>query len=123
MMAGIKGKNTAPELALRLALHASGCRYRLHFRKDYGRPDMVLAKYRAVVFVHGCFWHRDRGCRYATSPSTRSEFWRAKFEANVARDHTVETVLLERGWRVATVWECALRRTEQVAAAVALLTI
>ncbi|PWE30597.1 very short patch repair endonuclease [Maritimibacter sp. 55A14] len=117
MMAGIKGKNTKPELALRRALHARGFRYRLHSRKFQGRPDLVLPKHRAVVFVHGCFWHRHEGCRYATTPSTRAEFWQAKFEANVARDITVRVALLEAGWRVATIWECALRQPEQVAIA------
>lgn len=114
-MAGIRGKNTRPELALRRALHARGFRYRLHAKGVIGRPDLVLPKHRAVIFVHGCFWHRHEGCRYATNPSTRPEFWLAKFGANVARDSAVRTALLENGWRVATVWECALRRHEQVA--------
>lgn len=118
MMSGIRGKNTKPELALRRALHARGFRYRLHSRKVHGRPDLVLPKHRAVVFVHGCFWHRHEGCRYATTPSTRPEFWQSKFDANVARDSAVRAVLLECGWRVATIWECALRRSEQVEATV-----
>lgn len=116
MMSGIRGKNTKPELALRRALHARGFRFRLHSGKVQGRPDLVLAKHRAVVFVHGCFWHRHEGCRYTTVPATRPEFWRAKFDANTARDSTVRTRLLEDGWRVATVWECALRKPEQVKA-------
>jgi DNA mismatch endonuclease, patch repair protein len=95
MMSGIRGKNTKPELALRRALHARGFRFRLHSKKVHGRPDLVLPKYRAVVFVHGCFWHQHEGCRYATTPATRSEFWQAKFAANVARD-------------------CALRKPEQI---------
>jgi DNA mismatch endonuclease, patch repair protein len=114
MMAGIRGKNTKPELALRRALHARGFRFRLHSGKVHGRPDLVLPKHRAVVFVHGCFWHRHEGCRYATVPATRPEFWRAKFDANTARDSAVRTRLLEDGWRVATVWDCALRKPEQV---------
>ena len=114
MMAGIKGKNTKPELALRRALHARGFRYRLHSTKVRGRPDLVLPKHRAVVFVHGCFWHRHAGCRYATNPKTRAEFWEAKFAANVARDSAVRDALLVAGWRVATIWECALRKPEQV---------
>ena len=113
-MAGIKGKNTRPELAFRRALHALGFRYRLHSSKVHGRPDLVLPKYRAVVFVHGCFWHRHEGCRYATTPATRAEFWHAKFGSNVARDSTVRGALLAAGWRVATIWECALRKPEQV---------
>jgi len=122
MMSGIRGKNTKPELALRRALHARGFRFRLHSGKVHGRPDLVLPKHRAVVFVHGCFWHRHKGCRYATVPATRPEFWRAKFDANVARDRTVRTTLLEGGWRVATVWECALRKPDQVAASAELLS-
>jgi DNA mismatch endonuclease (patch repair protein) len=122
-MSGIRGKNTKPELALRRALHARGFRFRLHSSRIYGRPDLVLSKYRAVVFVHGCFWHRHERCRYTTSPSTRPEFWQAKFEANVARDGAVRKTLLEDGWRVATVWECALRKTDQVEAAAIILSI
>lgn len=117
-MAGIKGKNTKPELALRRALHARGFRYRLHSSKVHGRPDLVLPKHGAVVFVHGCFWHRHDGCHYATTPSTRTEFWQAKFEANMARDSAVRVALLEAGWRVVTIWECALRNPEQVTIAV-----
>jgi DNA mismatch endonuclease (patch repair protein) len=113
-MSGIRGKNTKPELALRRALHARGFRFRLHSGKVHGRPDLVLPKHRAVVFVHGCFWHRHEGCRYATVPATRPEFWRAKFDANVARDNAIRTRLLEDGWRVATVWECALRKPERL---------
>jgi DNA mismatch endonuclease, patch repair protein len=114
MMSGIRGKNTKPELALRQALHARGFRFRLHSGKIHGRPDLVLPKHRAVVFVHGCFWHRHEGCRYTTVPATRPEFWRAKFDANVARDSAARIKLLEDGWRVATVWECALRKPDQV---------
>ncbi|HEY8596448.1 MAG TPA: very short patch repair endonuclease [Devosiaceae bacterium] len=113
MMSGIRGKNTKPELALRRALHARGFRFRLHSANAQGRPDLVLPKYRAVVFVHGCFWHRHKGCRYATMPSTRPDFWHAKFESNVARDRIVRAALLAAGWRVATIWECALREPEQ----------
>lgn len=114
MMSGIRGKNTKPELALRRALHGRGFRFRLHSGKVHGRPDLFLPKHRAVVFVHGCFWHRHEGCRYATVPVTRPEFWRAKFDANVARDNAVRTRLLQDGWRVATVWECALRKPERL---------
>ncbi|WP_277627544.1 very short patch repair endonuclease [Acidiphilium multivorum] len=122
MMMGIRGKNTKPEMALRRALHARGYRFRLHSTNVRGRPDLVLPKYRAVVFVHGCFWHRHKGCSYTTSPSTRSEFWQAKFETNIVRDSTVRSTLLEDGWRVATVWECALRTPDQVAASCDLLS-
>lgn len=123
MMAGIRGKDTKPELALRRALHARGFRFRLHSKAVHGRPDIVLAKFRAVVFVHGCFWHRHEGCRYTTTPSTRREFWQGKFAANVARDEAVLAKLLRDGWRVATVWECALRRPDQVNASADLLSV
>lgn len=117
-MAGIKGKNTKPELALRRALHARGFRFRLHSKNVLGRPDLVLPKYRAVIFVHGCFWHRHVGCSYTTTPATRQEFWQAKFDANVARDEAVRGKLLENGRRVATVWECALRKQDQITASI-----
>lgn len=109
MMAGIRGKDTKPELALRRALHALGFRFRLHVKDVPGKPDIVMPKYNAVIFVHGCFWHRHRGCRYTTAPSTRLDFWAAKFDSNVARDIVVRSALSQAGWRVATVWECALR--------------
>lgn len=121
MMSGIRGKNTKPELALRRALHARGFRFRLHSGKVLGRPDVVFPKHCAVVFVHGCFWHRHEGCRYTTSPSTRPEFWQTKFEANIARDSAAHTTLLEDGWRVATIWECALRKPTQINATTDLL--
>ncbi len=114
MMRNIRGKDTKPELLLRRALHVRGLRYRLHQQGLPGRPDLVFPKYRAAVFVHGCFWHRHEECRYATTPATRAEFWQAKFKANVFRDSVVRGALLAGGWRVATIWECALRKPEQV---------
>lgn len=114
MMAGIRGGNTAPEIALRRALHARGLRFRLHVRNLPGKPDLVLPKYQAAILVHGCFWHRHCGCRYTTTPATRPEFWKAKFAANEKRDEVVRSSLEAAGWRVAVVWECALRRDETV---------
>jgi DNA mismatch endonuclease (patch repair protein) len=99
----------------------SDVRYRLHAKGLPGRPDLVLPKYGAVVFVHGCFWHRHPGCRYTSIPSTRPEFWQTKFEANVARDNAARGALLMAGWRVATVWGCAARKPQQVEVAVNLL--
>ena len=116
MMSGIRGKDTKPEMVLRRALHARGFRYRLHGKGVPGRPDMILAKHRAVIFVHGCFWHRHEGCRYATTPATRPEFWAEKFATNVRRDRSACEALVADGWRVATVWECALRKPNQVTA-------
>ena len=121
MMAGIKGKDTGPEMALRRAMHARGFRYRLHANGVPGRPDLVFPKYGSVVFVHGCFWHRHLGCRYTSVQSTRPEFWQTKFDANVARDNAARGALLAAGWRVATVWECAARKPQQVEVAVNLL--
>ena len=120
MMAGIGSRNTVPELVLRRALHAHGLRYRLHDRKLPGTPDLVFPRFRAVCFVHGCFWHRHAGCPYATTPTTREEFWRAKFHANVERDQRNRRDLFEAGWRVAIVWECALRKRGQLATALKL---
>lgn len=121
MMSGIRSKHTKPEIALRKALHKLGFRYRLHDRNVAGHPDLVLPRYRAVVLIHGCFWHQHQSCRYATTPSTRPEFWQAKFDANRRRDVEVLVLLAQQGWRVATVWECALRRPGQVATAAARL--
>ncbi len=106
MMSGIKGKNTKPELLVRRYLHGRGLRYRLHVKRLPGTPDLVLPKYRTVVFVHGCFWHQHKGCRYATIPKTRQEFWLEKLTANCSRDLANEIKLGELGWRVVTIWEC-----------------
>ena len=108
-MAAIRGSDTKPELRLRRALHACGFRYRLHAGNVPGRPDLLLPRYRAAIFVHGCFWHRHPGCRYSTTPSTRRDFWKAKFDENVRRDARVVAELAGGGWRVAIVWECGLR--------------
>ena len=117
MMAGIRGKDTRPELLLRRALHRRGLRYRLHGRKLPGRPDLVFPRFRAVLFVHGCFWHRHEGCRYATTPATRTEFWQAKFDANVARDVRNQNDLVQADWRLGIVWECTIRKGENHAIA------
>lgn len=116
MMSGIRGKNTWPERALRSALFAAGLRYRLHVRGLPGIPDLVFPKYRAVIFVHGCFWHRHAGCRYTTIPKANGDFWQKKFEGNVSRDARHVEMLLKLGWRVAIVWECSLKRSVEDAA-------
>jgi DNA mismatch endonuclease, patch repair protein len=110
MMAGIQGANTAPELFVRRALHALGLRYRLGGCGLPGRPDLVFPKYRAVVFIHGCFWHRH-DCGYFKWPKTNPAFWREKLEGNVARDKRVVAQLKSAGWCVLTIWECEVRRT------------
>lgn len=112
MMAGIRGKDTKPELQLRRALHAAPLRYRLHAKGLPGRPDIVFPRYRAALFVHGCFWHRHEGCRYATTPATRTEFWTEKFKANVDRDRRNQLELAEAGWCVGIVWECSIKTRE-----------
>lgn len=110
IMQRVRGVDTTPELAVRRALHARGYRFRLHDRKLPGRPDIVMKARRIVVFVHGCFWHRHEGCRYASLPKTRREFWESKFAANVARDEKVYGELVEEGWTVHVVWECEVKR-------------
>jgi DNA mismatch endonuclease, patch repair protein len=107
-MSLIRGKDTQPELVLRKALHAAGLRYRVHVPELPGRPDLVFARYRAAVFVHGCFWHCHEGCPVHKIPSTRRDFWTAKLRANVVRDLTNQSKLREQGWRVLIVWECAI---------------
>jgi DNA mismatch endonuclease (patch repair protein) len=109
MMAGIKGVNTRPERLVRSFLHRHGLRFRLHGKGLPGRPDLVLPRYKAAVFVHGCFWHRHPGCRFAYNPKSNSAFWQKKFSENVRRDERKEKELRGAGWRVFTVWECETR--------------
>jgi DNA mismatch endonuclease, patch repair protein len=113
-MAAIKATNTRPEMRVRSLLHALGYRYRLH-RKDLpGRPDIVLAKHRTVIFVHGCFWH-CHDCRWGSVvPKTRAEFWREKRAGNVARDEKHKAALMAEGWKVLTVWECETRSEKEL---------
>jgi len=105
-MSRIRGRDTKPEKVVRSLLHRMGYRFRLHHGDLPGRPDIVLPKYRTVVFVHGCFWHRHRNCQYAYTPKSRTEFWTKKFEYNVRRDQRARRQLNRLGWRVITVWEC-----------------
>ena len=105
----IRGRDTRPEVAVRSMLHRLGLRFRLH-RKDLpGKPDIVLPGRQTVVFVHGCFWHRHPGCRFAYEPKSREAFWREKFQQNVERDQRNQRALRKCGWRVIIVWECELR--------------
>ena len=108
MMSGIRGRNTKPEILIRSLLHRRGFRFRLDARDLPGRPDIVLPRYRAVIFVHGCFWH-GHDCHLFKWPQTRPEFWRDKISRNRANDARAQAALLDADWRVATVWECALR--------------
>ena len=107
-MAGIRGKDTRPEMILRRGLHARGFRFRLHDKRLPGSPDLVFPGRRAVIFVHGCFWH-GHACHLFRLPATRQEFWRAKIEGNAARDALAERTLVADRWRVLTIWECALK--------------
>lgn len=107
-MSRIKGRDTSPELRLRSLLHRAGFRFRLHAKQLPGRPDVILPKYRTAIFVHGCYWHRHPGCRNATIPSTRREFWLEKFNRNVIRDTRDQAELEAIGWSILVVWECEL---------------
>jgi DNA mismatch endonuclease (patch repair protein) len=111
MMAGIKGKNTQPELFLRKALHSMGFRYRLSGQGLPGKPDIVFPKRRAVIFVNGCFWHRHE-CAYFKWPATNQQFWREKLNGNAQRDSRVAAELQSKGWTVLTVWECELKESQ-----------
>ena len=112
MMSGIRGKNTKPELLIRKALHARGFRYRLHCDLP-GKPDICLPKHRAVIFVHGCFWH-GHNCALFHWPKTHEAFWREKIRANRERDQGNEDKLSALGWRCAVIWECALKGKERL---------
>lgn len=106
MMAGIKGKNTQPEIAVRKLVHGMGFRFRLHRRDLPGSPDLVFPRLRKVIFVHGCFWHRHSGCRLAYTPKSNIEFWLRKLENNMRRDTAALQALVDLGWKVLIVWEC-----------------
>ena len=113
-MSRIRGRDTGPELVVRRTAHKLGFRFRL-YRKDLpGTPDLVFPKHRLAVFVHGCYWHRHSGCRFAYSPKSRVEFWTKKFKQNVARDSRNQTALRDLGWRVLVIWECETRNIKIV---------
>lgn len=115
-MSKIKGKNTGPERIVRALLHRAGYRFRLHALNMAGKPDIVLPKHRAVVFVHGCFWHRHSRCPDTTTPKSHKKFWADKFARNVANDRKHLRQLRRQGWRVAVVWECQLKNPGKVLA-------
>lgn len=115
VMSHIRGKDTKPERIVRTILHKLGYRFRLHDHRLPGKPDIVLKRYRTVVFVHGCFWHRHGGCRLAYTPKTRREFWLGKLESNVKRDARVKMQLQKLGWTVIVVWECDLDSPQKLA--------
>jgi DNA mismatch endonuclease (patch repair protein) len=112
-MSRIRGKNTTPEKVVRSMLHRMGYRFRLHGKKLPGRPDIVLPRYKTVVFVHGCFWHRHRGCKNCTTPTHRRAWWLNKLEGNAKRDQAHRQVLGKLGWRVIVVWECQTEKLDE----------
>lgn len=115
-MSRIKGRDTKPEMIVRSALHKLGYRFRLHSRTLPGKPDIVLAKHKTVIFVHGCFWHRHENCKFAYLPKTRIDFWQQKFLENINRDVQVKLLLENAGWRVLVIWECQTRNIDRLCA-------
>lgn len=113
-MSRIKSQDTTPELAVRKVLYGMGYRYRLHSEAVPGKPDIVLKRFKAAIFVHGCFWHRHPGCKFAYVPKSRVEFWTKKFESNVRRDETVKKQLSDLGWKSLTIWECETKNGEAI---------
>lgn len=113
-MSRIRGKNTAPEKRVRSILHRLGHRFRIHDRQLPGHPDIVLPKYKTVLFIHGCFWHRHEGCKNSTTPSSNKDFWIKKLEANVVRDKVHRRRLQKLGWSIVVVWECATEDVDKL---------
>ena len=108
-MQQIKGKDTKPEMLVRKFLHANGFRYKLHDKKLPGKPDIVLLKYKTIIFVHGCFWHGHRNCKYFVVPKTRTEWWQNKINGNIANDTKAIKALKKEGWKIINIWECGLK--------------
>jgi DNA mismatch endonuclease (patch repair protein) len=112
-MSRIKGKDTKPEILVRKYLFSEGFRYKLHYKDLPGKPDIVLTKYKAVIFIHGCFWHKHEGCRYFVTPHTRTDWWINKINKNIENDRKNRELLFSLGWRVITIWECELKKVKQ----------
>jgi len=113
-MSRIRSANTQPEIAVRRLLHALGYRFRLHRRGLPGKPDIVLPRHQLAIFVHGCFWHQHAGCRLASKPKTRQDYWTPKLAGNVHRDRLAQQALADLGWRVEVIWECDARRPDEL---------
>jgi len=113
-MSRIRSKDTKPEMQVRSLLHKAGYRFRIHVDTLPGKPDIVMPKYKSVIFVHGCFWHKHPRCKYAYSPKSRVGFWKKKFKQNVERDKRVKRELAKLGWNVITVWECQVNKTKHL---------
>lgn len=110
-MSRIRSKDTKPEMLVRRFLHKNGFRYRLHVKNLPGKPDIVLPKYKTVIFIHGCFWHGHEGCRYFVVPKTRTEWWLQKIGTNTANDIAAENQLTTAGWKIIKIWECELKKS------------
>ena len=113
-MSAIKSKNTKPEIKVRKVLHSMGYRFRLHSKDLPGSPDIVLPKYKTVIFVHGCFWHRHENCKYASTPKKRQEFWNKKFTENIKRDLEIQDKIKNLDWRSVVIWECETKNMENL---------
>ena len=113
-MSAIKSKNTKPEIKVRKLLHSMGYRFRLHSKDLHGSPDIVLPKYKTVIFVHGCFWHRHENCKYASNPKTRKVFWNKKFTENKKRDSEIQEKIKILDWRSVVIWECETKNIENL---------
>jgi DNA mismatch endonuclease (patch repair protein) len=113
-MSAIKSKNTKPEIAVRKVLHSMGYRFRLHGKDLPGSPDIVLPKYKTVIFVHGCFWHRHENCKYASTPKIRQEFWNKKFKKNIERDLEIQENIKNIEWRSVVIWECETKNIDNL---------
>jgi len=111
-MSRIKSKNTKPEMLVRRFLHANGFRYKLHDKTLPGKPDIVLPKYKTVIFIHGCFWHGHKGCKYFVVPKTRTEWWLNKIKGNIVNDEKAIAVLKKDDWKIITLWECDLKSSQ-----------
>jgi DNA mismatch endonuclease (patch repair protein) len=109
-MSRIRSKDTKPEMLVRKFLHKNGFRFRLHVKDLPGKPDIVLPKYKTVIFIHGCFWHGHQGCKYYVVPKTRTEWWLHKIGTNTSNDNNAEAVLKTKGWNIIKIWECELKK-------------
>jgi len=118
VMSRVKGRNTAPEIKVRRALHSMGYRFRLHREDLPGKPDIVLPKYRLCIFVHGCYWHQHLGCKRATFPKSNKEFWINKFMQNKTRDEVATSSLVDLGWKVCVIWECQTKASCELSNAI-----
>jgi DNA mismatch endonuclease, patch repair protein len=114
MMSSVKQRHTKPEIAVRKLLHRNGFRFRLHNKKLPGTPDIVLPKYKTVIFVHGCFWHQHENCRKARRPTSNVEFWNEKLDKNIERDNRKESELIKAGWKVLTIWDCEIKDEKRI---------